>query len=78
MENLNTEHVRGRHVLIIEDIYDTGRSMKELLIYLRTLGPHSLRTAIMLHKCNLANLEYNYVADFVGYAPAQHKEWVDS
>lgn len=40
----------GRHVLIVEDIVDTGLTIKFLLEYLGQRGPESLKVATMLDK----------------------------
>ncbi|HYF92781.1 MAG TPA: hypoxanthine phosphoribosyltransferase [Symbiobacteriaceae bacterium] len=40
----------GRHVLIVEDIVDTGLTIKFLLEYLGQRGPASLRVATLLDK----------------------------
>ncbi len=40
----------GKHVLIVEDIVDTGLTLQYLLDYLRVRKPASLRTVALLHK----------------------------
>ena len=42
--------VRGRHVLLIDDILDTGRTLASLSDHLRNLGTSSLRVAVLLRK----------------------------
>ncbi len=42
--------VQGRHVLVMDDIYDTGRTLAGLYEYLRPLKPASLRSAVLLRK----------------------------
>jgi hypoxanthine phosphoribosyltransferase len=42
--------VRGRHVLLLDDILDTGQTLGYLVHYLRGLGPASLRVAVLLRK----------------------------
>ncbi len=44
------EPLNGRHVLIIEDIVDTGLTLSYLLDYLKAKRPASLRTAALLFK----------------------------
>jgi len=44
------ESVEGRHVLIIEDIVDTGLTLNYLLENLRSRRPASLRTCTLLDK----------------------------
>jgi hypoxanthine phosphoribosyltransferase len=42
--------LRGRHVLLLDDILDTGRTLSHLLGHVRTLGPLSLKVAVLLRK----------------------------
>jgi hypoxanthine phosphoribosyltransferase len=43
-------HIEGRHVIVIEDIVDTGLSMKFILDRLQEDRPASLKVATLLHK----------------------------
>ncbi len=42
--------ITDRHVVILEDIIDTGKTMNEFLPQLRNQHPSSLKVAILLHK----------------------------
>lgn len=42
--------ITNRHVVILEDIIDTGKTMNEFLPQLRNQQPASLKVAILLHK----------------------------
>ncbi|HMC66594.1 MAG TPA: hypoxanthine phosphoribosyltransferase, partial [Gemmataceae bacterium] len=42
--------VRGRHVLLLDDILDTGQTLHHLVRHLRTLEPESVRVAVLLRK----------------------------
>jgi hypoxanthine phosphoribosyltransferase len=42
--------VRGRHVLLLDDILDTGRTLSHLCGHFRELGAASLRVAVLLRK----------------------------
>ena len=44
------ESLRGRHVVILEDIVDTGKTLHEFLPQLRDQQPASLKIAALLHK----------------------------
>ena len=57
--------IEGRHVLIIEDIVDTGITLEYLVNFLKGREPASLKICAMLDKseARLANIK----ADFVGF-----------
>ena len=42
--------ITGKHVLVIEDIYDTGNSMQFLVNFLASKNPKSISTAVLLRK----------------------------
>jgi hypoxanthine phosphoribosyltransferase len=43
-------NVQGRHVLIVEDIIDTGRTLNYIIDNLRTRGPASIKVCTLLNK----------------------------
>ena len=61
--------VRDRHVLIVEDIVDTGTTLKYLQELLRLRGPASLKTCAFLRK-----EKGGPPVDYVGFEIAD--EWV--
>ena len=56
--------IKGRHVIIVEDIVDTGLSMDFILNRLYEYEPASLRVAVLLHKyeATQVDLDLDYVA----------------
>jgi hypoxanthine phosphoribosyltransferase len=48
--DLLASDVRGRDVLLVDDIFDTGNTLWELLPQIDDLGPASVRTAVLLRK----------------------------
>ena len=42
--------VRGRHVLLLDDILDTGQTLTHLVRHIHGLGPASLRVGVLLRK----------------------------
>jgi hypoxanthine phosphoribosyltransferase len=42
--------IAGRHVLLVDDIFDTGQTLNEIMTLLRKQFPASLRTAVLLWK----------------------------
>ncbi|MGC9399399.1 MAG: hypoxanthine phosphoribosyltransferase [Anaerolineae bacterium] len=57
--------IEGRHVVIVEDIVDTGRTLHYILRNLRTRHPASLRVASLLNKPSRREIEVP--VDFVGF-----------
>ena len=55
--------VAGRDVLVIDDIFDTGHTLVEVLGLLGDLGPRSIRTAVLVLKQGkqLVSLRPDYV-----------------
>ncbi len=42
--------IRGRDVLLVDDIFDTGKTLASLVDRVGELGARSVRTAVLLHK----------------------------
>ena len=63
--DLLTGDVRGRHVLLIDDIFDTGNTLWELVPQIDELGPASVRSAVLLRK--QGRCEVNFAPDFVAF-----------
>src|SRR5262249_52171567 len=57
--------VRGRHVLLVDDILDTGRTMRRVLTKLQGLKPRRIKTCVLLDK-PARRLE-PIRADYVGF-----------
>lgn len=56
----------GRHVLILDDIFDTGHTLDRLKCALTEFGPKSLRAAVLLRKQGRQQVEG--VPDFVAFS----------
>ena len=65
-------NIEGRHVLIVEDIVDTGHTLKYLIGVLGSHRPASIKTAALLHKP--ARAEVDVPIDYVGFGIGD--EWV--
>jgi hypoxanthine phosphoribosyltransferase len=62
--SLLSTNIRGRHVLLVDDIFHTGRTLWELIPQIDELGAESVRSAVLLRKQGLAEVDYkpDYVA----------------
>ena len=60
-----TMDIEGRHVLIVEDIIDTGTTLEYLVAFLRGRDPASLKICAMLDKSEGRLVEIG--ADYVGF-----------
>lgn len=60
-----TIDIAGRHVLLIDDILDTGKTITLVSGLITKLRPASLRTCVFLDK--EGRREVPFVADFVGF-----------
>lgn len=59
------EDIEGRTVIVVEDIVDTGRTIKRLLDDLKTKNPAAVKVATLLYKPD-ANIE-QVNPDYVGF-----------
>lgn len=62
--------LKGRHVLVIEDILDTGRTLSVLLERLRAEGPASVSLCVLLDKPE--RREIPVTADYIGFDIDNH------
>lgn len=57
--------LEGKHILLVEDIVDTGRTLNRLMDLLRARNPRSLEICALLHKHIAEALKYD--TKFVGF-----------
>lgn len=60
-----TKPIEGEHVLIVEDIVDTGLTIAHLVDLLRTRKPASLKICSLLHKPARTKIEVT--VDYLGF-----------
>lgn len=58
--------MRGKSVLIVEDIIDSGLSMREVFNYIESRGAAKVKTATFLDKPKARKVPFN--ADYVGFS----------
>jgi len=64
--------IEGRHVLIVEDIVDTGHTLSYLIGMLESHRPASVKTCALVHKAERAEVDVEI--DYVGFPIGD--EWV--
>ena len=57
--------IANHDVLVVDDIFDTGHTMVELLQLMGMLGPKSVRSAVLLRKVGQQQVDYE--PNFVGF-----------
>ena len=62
--DLNREDLSDLHIIIVEDIIDSGNTLSKLVPYLRGRGAASVRSCTLLDKPSRRKVDYN--ADYVG------------
>lgn len=59
------ESIEGKDVLIVEDIVDTGRSMKYLIEHLKSKNPRTLKVCVLANKQERREIEVPI--DYLGF-----------
>ncbi len=57
--------ITNRDVLLIDDIFDTGNTLSEVIDLMGELGPASLKSAVLL--CKSGKQQVNWRPDFVAF-----------
>jgi len=57
--------IAGRDVLLVDDIFDTGNTLFEVLNMLDEFQPASVRSAVLMHK--IGRQEVSLKPDYVGF-----------
>ena len=57
--------IAGRDVLLIDDIFDTGHTLSEVIELMNDLGPSSLRSAVLL--CKTGRQEVDWKPEFIAF-----------
>ena len=59
--------IEGRHVLILEDIFDTGNSLEFTVNHLKKQNPASIKICTLLDKPERRRAGVTLKADYVGF-----------
>jgi hypoxanthine phosphoribosyltransferase len=57
--------IRGRHLLVLDDILDTGQTISRLVDHLRIKGAASVRACVLLRKVGRQRVPFE--PDFCGF-----------
>ncbi len=57
--------IQNREVLLVDDIFDTGYTLREVISRIKKLNPSSVLSAVLLHKEDRCEVEM--APDFVGF-----------
>lgn len=57
--------IRGKHILLIDDILDSGHTLSQVVGHMKQLGPKSLKTAVLLRK--LGRQIVPFEPDYTGF-----------
>ncbi len=60
-----SRNLKNRHVIIVEDIIDTGATLKFLLKYFKTMKPSKITVIALLHKPE--SLKNKLKIDYIGF-----------
>ena len=66
ISGIDMKTVKGRDLILVEDIIDTGTTMSRLIPALEAFGPKSVRVAALLEK--RTHKSCGFRADFVGFS----------
>jgi hypoxanthine phosphoribosyltransferase len=64
-DDLLPPDIAGRHVLLLDDILDTGKTLTRVVAHLIDLGAESVKVGVLLRK--LGRQEVPFEPDFVGF-----------
>jgi hypoxanthine phosphoribosyltransferase len=57
--------LKDRHVLLLDDILDSGQTISRIVEYIKTLEPASVKTCVLLRKIGRQTIPFE--PDFVGF-----------
>ncbi len=70
LDGVDLEGLKGRHVILVEDIVDTGLSMSRLVPALERYKPLSVKVCTLLEKRTARSCGFK--AEYVGFSVPDH------
>lgn len=67
LSHVDPAHIAGRHVLLVDDILDTGNTMHELVLRISAMSPASVRIAVLLRKRARHDPDIDVEPHYVGF-----------
>ena len=61
---IKPENVAGRNVLLVDDICDSGKTLKKMVEYCKEAGAKEVRTAVLIHRIHEDSV---YTPEYVGF-----------
>jgi hypoxanthine phosphoribosyltransferase len=59
--------LKNQHVVIVDDIFDSGKSIDELLKYIKFFEPLTLKSTVLFQKMNIKHFKYDIEIDYLGF-----------
>ena len=66
IEGLFKDGIKGEHILIVDDITDSGITMSKVIEYLKGFDPKTIKTCVLLDKPDRRQVEVE--ADYIGFS----------
>ena len=70
-DNINSMNIEGRNILIVDDVFDTGNTLKWLVNELTSEGANMILTAVFVDKT--CNHTPQHIPNFVSYTLNENK-----
>ena len=65
IKDLTTTNLEGGHIIVVDDIIDTGLTLASLVQTLKQKNPATIKTAVLLDKPKARKVDFK--ADYVGF-----------
>ena len=69
--HLDNIEIAGKNILVVEDMIDTGLTLKTIMEKIDSYKPAKFQIAVAFHKKTQKNVEWGYFADYTGFLVPQ-------